>query len=70
MRPAPEAAPSELGFSPRAADYLTLCVSCHRVVMLSPQDAVVAEARVVIGDLTLVFCGDCIRPVHSGGALS
>ena len=60
-RPAPEAAPSEHGFSPRAADYLTLCVSCHRVVMLSPQDAVVAEARAIIGDCTIVWCGDCIR---------
>jgi hypothetical protein len=30
--------------------------------MLSPADAVVAEARAVIGDLTIVFCGDCIRP--------
>ena len=27
----------------------------------SPPDAVLAEARAVIGDLTIVFCGDCIR---------
>ena len=40
--------------------YLTLCCVCHRAVMLAPADAVVAEARAVIGDLTIAFCGDCI----------
>jgi hypothetical protein len=31
-------------------------------MVLSPADAVAAEARAVIGDLTIVFCGgDCIR---------
>jgi hypothetical protein len=30
-------------------------------MVLSPADAVVAEARAVIGDLTIVFCGDGIR---------
>jgi hypothetical protein len=42
-------------------DYPMLCASCHQLVMLSPQDAVVAEARLVIGDVTLVWCGGCIR---------
>ena len=60
-RPAPEAAPPESRSSPGDAAYLTLCCRCHRMVMLSPADAVVAEARAVIGDLTVVFCGDCIR---------
>jgi hypothetical protein len=60
-RPAPEAAPAGVGFPPRDADYPSLCFACHRLVMLSPADAVLAEARAVIGDLTVVFCGDCIR---------
>jgi hypothetical protein len=29
--------------------------------MLSPADAVLAEARAIIGDCTIVWCGDCIR---------
>jgi hypothetical protein len=31
------------------------------MVMLSPPDAVLAEARAVIGDLTFAFCSNCIR---------
>ena len=29
--------------------------------MLSPEQAVVAEARAIVGDITVVFCGQCIR---------
>jgi hypothetical protein len=49
-----------------AGTYSTLCFSCHRVVMLAPADAVVAEARAIIGDLTIVFCGDCIARMVDG----
>ena len=32
------------------------------MMMLSPADAALAEARAVIGDdLTIAFCADCIR---------
>ena len=41
--------------------YLTLCAVCGVVVRLSDKQAVLAEARAVIGDLTIVFCGGCIR---------
>jgi hypothetical protein len=33
------------------------------MVLLSPADAVVAEARAIVGDITVVWCGDCIREV-------
>jgi hypothetical protein len=36
------------------------------MVMLSPADAVVAEARACVGDLTVVFCGDCITRMVDG----
>jgi hypothetical protein len=42
-------------------DTLTLCFRCGSVVHLSPAQAVVAEARSIVGDLTVAFCGDCIR---------
>jgi hypothetical protein len=29
--------------------------------MLSAEDAVVAEARSIVGDCTVVVCGGCIR---------
>ena len=57
--PAPMAPPQSQA-SAEAPPYLTLCASCHRTVALSPAEAVLAEARAVIGDLTVVFCGDCI----------
>ena len=44
-----------------AGTYPSLCFRCHRLVMFSPADAVLAEARAIIGDCTIVFCGDCIR---------
>jgi hypothetical protein len=28
---------------------------------VAPEEAVIAEARAVIGDLTIVFCAGCIR---------
>jgi hypothetical protein len=31
------------------------------MVMLRPEDAVLEQARFVIGDLTLVWCPVCIR---------
>jgi hypothetical protein len=46
---------------PAPADYPSLCFRCHRLVTLNPADAVLAEARAIVGDLTIVFCGDCIR---------
>jgi len=36
------------------------------MVMLAPADAVVAEARAVIGDLTIVFCGGCVAGMVDG----
>ena len=35
--------------------YRWLYCRCHRAVVLSPEDAVLAEARAVIGDCTIVF---------------
>ena len=59
---APEPAASGVWLRPpEDAGYLTLCFSCQRMVMLSPEDAVLAEARAIIGDCTIVWCGDCIR---------
>jgi hypothetical protein len=29
--------------------------------MLSPADAVLAEARACVGDLTIAFCGRCLQ---------
>jgi hypothetical protein len=57
-RPRSFEAPADSG---AAGTYPTLCYRCQRLVMLSPEDAVLAEARAVIGDLTVVFCGVCIR---------
>jgi hypothetical protein len=34
--------------------------------MLSPDDAVVAEARAIVGDITVVFCGECIARMVDG----
>jgi hypothetical protein len=39
--------------------YRWLCFQCHQMVMLSPADAVVAEGRAIVGDLTIVFCHRC-----------
>jgi hypothetical protein len=41
--------------------YPSLCCRCHRMAMFSPEQSVVAEARAIVGDITVVFCGDCIR---------
>jgi hypothetical protein len=36
------------------------------MLMLSPADAVLAEARAAIGDLTVAVCGGCIREARCG----
>ena len=43
-----------------AGFYRWLWFTCGRLLMLPPEDAVIAEARAVIGDLTIVFCAGCI----------
>jgi hypothetical protein len=48
-------APEVCRFPRDAGTYPTLCCRCHAMVMLSPADAIVAEARAVIGDLTIVL---------------
>jgi hypothetical protein len=56
----PRAAPP-VGSPGVAGTYPTLCFRCHRLVMLSPEQAVIAEARAIVGDCTFAFCGRCIR---------
>ena len=41
--------------------YPWLCFTCGCLLRLSPEDAVVAEARTVIGDITIVLCAGCLR---------
>jgi hypothetical protein len=63
--PAPEAAPP-VG-SPGAAGYLTLCAVCNAVVQLTPAQTVLAEARAIVGDLTVAFCANCIHEAARKG---
>jgi hypothetical protein len=58
--PAPELAPPD-PVRGDAGTYPSLCFSCGSMVMLSPADAVVAEARLCVGDVTLVWCPSCLR---------
>jgi hypothetical protein len=46
---------------PEDAGYYWRCFTCGCLLALSPADAVVAEARAIVGDITVVWCGDCIR---------
>jgi hypothetical protein len=51
--------------APAGNAYLTLCFGCGTMLELSPTDAVLAEARAIVGDLTIAFCGECIRQAAS-----
>ena len=43
--------------------YLTLCASCHTVVRLTDEQAVVAEAELIALDVvSLAFCRRCPAP--------
>jgi hypothetical protein len=58
-RRAPRAAPPGFCSPGVAGSYPWLCFTYGCLLMLSPEDAVVAEARAVVGDLTIAFCGGC-----------
>jgi hypothetical protein len=51
---------------PGDAGYFWRCFTCGCLLALSPADAVVAEARAIIGDLTIVFCGGCVARMVDG----